>query len=458
LILMGTRGEANLAACCSRWLKKDLNKEHQLRNWTGILTQEQLIYAADDVLVLRPLLILLNKEIDGARLRQAADIELRCLPAIVWMAQSGVAFDMDAWKELGNQAEKEACELRQQLDQIAAGRSDGQLFDGSWNWDSPAQVKQALANLGVEVTDTNDESLAKVDNPLAQRIRDYREVRKRVTSYGDKWAKHIHTDGRVYPHWRQIGASSGRMACSEPNMQNLPRGNYRRCIVAPPGRVLIKADYSQIELRIAAKLTGDPGLLEAYKNGEDLHERTARMVLGVQEVTKEHRQLAKALNFGLLYGMGAKGFRAYARTSYGVELSEEEAIKYRRAFFEAYPGLARWHRQVGNSQNTPIECRTLTGRRCCGVQFFNEKLNLPVQGTGADGLKAAIGLMWERWRQVPDVVPVLAVHDEIVVEIGEPKSEPVTLWLKQLMIDAMAPMIKPIPVEVHFTLGTTWLG
>ena len=120
------------------------------------------------------------------------------------------------------------------------------------------------------------------------------------------------------------GSEAGRMSCSEPNMQQIPRdGAYRRCVQAPPGRVLVKADYSQIELRIAAKVSGDKALLEAYQRGEDLHTRTACDVLGISEVTKQHRQLAKALNFGLLYGMGARGFRAYAKGQYGVELKEE---------------------------------------------------------------------------------------------------------------------------------------
>jgi DNA polymerase family A len=109
-------------------------------------------------------------------------------------------------------------------------------------------------------------------------------------------------------------------------MQNLPRGEYRKCVAAPPGRVLVKADYSQVELRIAAKASGDKALMAAYERGDDLHTLTARQVLGIAEVTKEHRQLAKALNFGLLYGMGAKGFRNYARSHYGLGLTEDQAV------------------------------------------------------------------------------------------------------------------------------------
>jgi DNA polymerase-1 len=238
-------------------------------------------------------------------------------------------------------------------------------------------------------------------------------------------------------------------------MQNLPRGAYRSCVAAPPGRVLVKADYSQIELRIAAKVSGDKALIAAYERGDDLHVLTARQVLGISEVNKEHRQLAKALNFGLLYGMGAKGFRDYARTHYRVELSEEQAQSYREAFFRAYPGLRRWHRSMGDY---PCDTRTLAGRRVVGVAQFNEKLNLPVQGTGADGLKQAMALLWQRRSEYPNAVPVLAVHDEIVVECPESEADRTTQWLKAAMLDGMGPLVAPVPVAVEISVGRSWGG
>src|SRR5262249_35864562 len=158
-----------------------------------------------------------------------------------------------------------------------------------------------------------------------------REARKKVTAYGRDWLQYVDPNGRVYPHWKQLGAASGRMSCSDPNLQQVPHGPYRQCIVAPAGRVLVKADYSQIGLRAAAKITGDKALRKAYRRGEDLHVLTARKVLGIQEVSKGHRQLAKALNFGLLYGMGAARFRDYAQSQYGLTLTEDEAKRYRDA-------------------------------------------------------------------------------------------------------------------------------
>jgi DNA polymerase-1 len=212
----------------------------------------------------------------------------------------------------------------------------------------PSASNTGLRAIGIELPNANDDSLAAVDHPLAVLLRDYRSANKLATTYGKVWVKNAYRDGRLYPSWKQIGADSGRMACSAPNLQNLPRDlRYRACFRAPDCRVLVKADYSQIELRIAAKISGDAEMAADYQRGEDLHARTARTVLGIAEVTKEHRQLAKALNFGLLYGMGAKGFRDYARNNYGVDLSLENAQAYRSAFFKSYPGLAAWQRGIG---------------------------------------------------------------------------------------------------------------
>lgn len=406
--------------------------------------------------VLAPLWQALIGKVKEAGLVEAAEIEQRCLPAMVWMARNGVAFDRQTWKTLAGRARDEAHRLREELNQVAPPRS-GEMFTG-WNWDSPQQVKEVLALAGCPVENTADETLATVDHPLAGLLRRYRDASKRCSTYGADWLEHVQEDGRVYASWRQVGAASGRMSCSDPNMQQLPRGEYRRCVVAPPGRVLVKADYSQIELRIAAKESGDKALLDAYQRGEDLHTITARSVLGIKDVTKDHRQLAKALNFGLLYGMGARGFRQYAKGQYGLDLSEHEARRYQDAFFKTYPGLAAWHQRVRARKTA--ETRTVAGRR----RLLNDKtpdthrLNTPVQGTGADGLKRALALLWERREQCPAAFPVLAVHDEVVVEAEADHGDVAADWLRRAMLDAMAPLVRPVPVEVEVQVMRTWGG
>jgi DNA polymerase I-like protein with 3'-5' exonuclease and polymerase domains len=170
-----------------------------------------------------------------------------------------VAFDRAAWLALADEAEAKA--LSDRLDAQVPESARSGLF--GTNWDSPEQVKATFRALGVTLDSTDDEHLAAV-NPLAEALRDYRAVQKRGTTYGRAWLQHVSPDGRVYAGWRQIGADSGRMACRDPNLQNLPRDpRYRKCFVASPGRVLVKADYSQVELRIAAKIAGDERMVEA---------------------------------------------------------------------------------------------------------------------------------------------------------------------------------------------------
>jgi DNA polymerase I-like protein with 3'-5' exonuclease and polymerase domains len=453
---VGTKERVSLAACSQRYLGRALDKAEQRSDWSGNLSADQLAYAALDVDVLKPLWAALKSRIAEAKLEHAAAIECRCLPAIVWMSGRGVAFDQSTWEALAQTAADECVKTRAELDSTAP-TPPGSMFEG-WNWDSPKQVQEALAAVGCPVDGTSDWILSRVDHPLGELLRRYREVSKQATTYGLDWLKHVASDGRVYPLWRQFGAWSGRMSCSVPNMQQMPRGDYRRCVIAPPGRVLIKADYSQIELRLAAKIAKETVMIEAYRRGDDLHTLTAKQLLGKVDVTKSDRQLAKALNFGLLYGMGARGLRGYARTAYGVEMTEEQATAYRTKFFLTYPGLATWHRKTGCSGKMPVETRTISGRRLIGVKGFCEKLNTPVQGSGADGLKTALGLLWERRDQAPGTFPVMAVHDEIVVEADADRAEDAQAWLKAAMIDAMAPLADPVPVEVECSVGVTWAG
>jgi DNA polymerase-1 len=247
-------------------------------------------------------------------------------------------------------------------------------------------------------------------------------------------------------------------------MQQLPRDEdpdtkaavYKACVRALPGRSLVKADYSQIELRLACKLAREPAMLQAYQRGEDLHTQTARLMLGKHDVTKDDRQIAKSANFGLLYGMGAPGYRAYAKATYGLDLGEEQAERYRGLFFRAYPKLAAWH--ADTRRLAVRETRTLVGRRRQLPPAAPDtwRLNTPVQGSGADGLKLALALLWERRAECPGAFPVLAVHDEIVVECDEGRAEQAKTWVTEAMLDAMGPIADPVPVAVDAAVKRTW--
>jgi DNA polymerase-1 len=220
--------------------------------------------------------------------------------------------------------------------------------------------------------------------------------------------------------------------------------------------VLIRADYSQIELRIAAKVSGDAAMLAVYAAGEDLHTRTARQITGKAEVSAAERSLAKPVNFGLIYGLGTRSLRAKAKAEYGLDMTLEEAEQYRRAFFAGYPGIVAWHRRLRHQTDPAV--RTLAGRRCPlrEKHFYGTRANYIVQGTGGDGLKLALALLWERREDCPGAFPVLAVHDEIVIECDRDRADAAAAWLRRAMVDGMAPLVDPVPVEVQIDAASSW--
>src|SRR5262249_9192338 len=306
--------------------------------------------------------------------------------------------------------------------------------------------------LGFAVEDTTDETLAAIDHPFAQKLREYRYARWLDSTYGHEFLRHVAADGRVYADWNQLGNVAGRSSCSEPNLQQIPRdGRYRRCFVAPPGRLLVKADFAAAHLRIAAKIADEAKMIEAFQAGQDLHRLTARALLGKEGIGKQDRQLAKAVAFGLLYGMGAKGLRVYAKQRYGVDMTREEAGRHKRTFFATYPGLATWHRRTAAGKAGQTETRTLTGRRRLldPKTPLMHRLNSPVLGTEADAAKLALALLWERRDACPGARPVAFIHDEILIEADINQADAAAAWVKQAMLDGMAPLIDPVPVAVE---------
>jgi DNA polymerase-1 len=455
------KGRHTLKSVAARYLNRALDKSEQTSNWGGVLTDTQLAYAAEDAAVLVPLALALGDALTAADLWPVARLEMRALPAVVWLEQTGAPFATEAWCALSDAAVAEQLRLEQALTEESGQRD--LLGAGTVNWGSPAQVVRLLQTRGHAVQRADEETLCLLadQEPLARLLLDHREATKRAGTYGITWAqRHVHpTTGRVHANWLQLGSRAGRMSCTDPNLQQVPRTPaYRACFRPPAGRVFVIADYSQVELRIAAQICGDATMRAAYQVGADLHARTAATVLGCEEtaVTKEQRQLAKALNFGLQFGMGAKTLRAHAARDYGVQLSETEADRFRQKFFQTYPGLHRWHREHAGDKAAPIETRTLAGRRRQSVAKFTEQVNTPVQGTGADGLKAALALLWERRDVCRTAVPVFAVHDEVVVEVDATDADAVRAWLVSAMEDGMQPLLPDVPVVVESAIGADW--
>jgi DNA polymerase-1 len=376
-------------------------------------------------------------------------LEFSAVPAIVWMEAAGVPIDVGAWTALRDAALATLAAVDRELAETLPGV----------NVDSPTQLQRGLRDLGIDIPTTQEATLRGVEgrHPTVGLVLRRKQVKKQVSTYGDGYLRHVDaTTGRIHASYRLIGAASGRMSCSTPNLQNIPRDPaYRRCIrPTTAGRVLVKADYSQIELRIAAQISGDVAMRRAFQAGEDLHTTTARAVLG-REPTKDDRQLAKALNFGLLYGMGAERLRSYAQHDYGVTLSEQEAVRFRERFFQTYPGLRAWHRA---QHDGAVTTSTLSGRPRHFVRQFTEKLNSPVQGAGADILKGAMTRLWHDRASVPSAVPVLAVHDEIVCEVDTDEAERCAAWLREHMMAAGVALLPGVPVAVEVDIVADWSG
>ena len=301
---------------------------------------------------------------------------------------------------------------------------------------------------------------------------------ERNTTYGVTWLRHVQ-GGMVRPTWNQIGAATGRMTSTKPNLQGVPKkekGPYRECFIAEDGHVFVRADYSQIELRIAAKYANETKMIEAFKRGEDLHALTAANILNkpLSDVDEKDRQLGKAVNFGLIYGIAPPRLRESARDEYGVEVTILEAVSYREKFFRTYPKFQEWHDRVRGElkslkPNAKYETRSMGGRRrIIPVMTTNKEpkkrylnvsagLNSPIQMMGADGLKSALRFMWDRLEFAPCEIKVVHfVHDEIVIMVPEADAGDASDWLIECMKDGMSEYIKDVPFDVDAEIVTSF--
>jgi DNA polymerase I-like protein with 3'-5' exonuclease and polymerase domains len=485
----GKRLEHSLEACCKRELDVTLDKSHQTDDWSGYLSEEMLAYAAEDARVLLPLYEALEETLLATDQEWVMEIDERALLAGIEMAHHGVPVDKDRWLEIIEEAGAGLEELRERLDGLvgnppeeikkrnAKNKNVPEERKDKWNWDSPDQIKAAAESIDLELEETNMPYLKRVDHKFAGALLAYREIKSGLSTYGEKFfepteeGREVYLDGRLYPAWGMCNADTGRMSCAEPNVQNIPSKSrlkkVRECVIAPKGCHLVAADYSQIELRIVAKIAGEEKMREAYRKGEDLHIATARSITGREEVTDEDRQLAKAVNFGLLYGQGANGLCNYAHDKYGVEMSLEEAAEYRKRWFETYPAIRAWHSREGANFNSGDDSASTLAGRLRKVRTFMEKVNHPVQGTGADGLKLAMALFHERLPGHLDAKLVISCHDELVVECLEEQAEEVARFLEEIMVAGMNEVVNPgleadhpdwVPVEVEAEVVGSWGG
>ncbi|GIX66048.1 DNA polymerase I [Babesia caballi] len=451
-----------LGHVAERYLNLALDKSQQFSDWTlEPLFEEQVIYASRDTAVLLPLYFVLQEKLKNERLDTIAAIENKCVLAVCQMEQNGIRVDRDRLQSLQRELNAENAAAMQRL-----GEALGVTNNPNFNYNSQRQLLQALQQLKVMdksrrmlIQDTSERTLARnTYHPAVAALRDYRKTNKAVTAFTEKIPDHIDpATGRIYPNINQIGAESGRFSCDNPNLQQIPRDRrFRECFVADPGHKFVIADFSQIELRIAADIAEDRKMIEAYASGQDLHSLTASLVKGkpMSEVTKDERQLAKAVNFGLIFGMSLAGFRSYAESGYGVQLSVGEAREIYDSFFRNFSGITAWHERMKNSK--PMSVRTLSNRLSVFDQFsFTRSLNYPVQGTSADITKEAMALLVDRVGEFSGRM-VLCIHDEIILEVPDRHTDQALRVLIETMEAAGNKFLRHVPCEAVGSIGDSW--
>jgi DNA polymerase-1 len=406
---------------------------------------------------------------DAKLLHVYRDIEMPVLPVLFAMERHGVLLDTRLLEgqshELGNR-------LREiELDAYTVA---GQPF----NLNSPKQIQELLFERqklpvikktpsGTPSTDEDVLQQLALDYPLPKLLLDYRALAKLKSTYTDKLPRTVNRKtGRVHTTYGQAVAVTGRLSSNEPNLQNIPirtaeGRRIREAFIAPPGAVIVSADYSQIELRIMAHLSGDAGLLRAFAEGRDIHAATAAEVFAVDldAVSSEQRRYAKVINFGLIYGMSAFGLASQL----GVERGA--AQQYMDRYFARYPGVAAYMERTRGEAKSKGYVETVFGRRLWLPEIRSGNparrqgaeraaINAPMQGTAADLIKLAMIAVqgWiERGRLGTRLI--LQVHDELVLEVPAAEVETVKAELPGLM-SGVASLAVPIPAEVG--IGPNW--
>ncbi|MBL0435852.1 DNA polymerase I [Aeromonas hydrophila] len=399
-----------------------------------------------------------------------SEIELPLLPVLARMERLGTTIEPKLLHQQSQEIEVRLAELEKQAHELA-----GQEF----NLSSPKQLGEILfTKLGLPIIkktpkgapSTAEEVLAELAETyeLPQLLMEHRGLAKLKSTYTDKLPLMIKPQtGRVHTSYHQAVAATGRLSSTDPNLQNIPVRNeqgrrIRQAFIPCAGYKLVAADYSQIELRIMAHLSGDKGLLTAFAEGKDIHKATAAEVFGValEAVTSDMRRSAKAINFGLIYGMSAFGLAKQ------LGIGRAEAQKYMDLYFERYPGVLEYMERTRQQADAQGYVETLFGRRLylpdiksrnAGLRKAAERaaINAPMQGTAADIIKRAMINVdgWIRGIEDQSIRMLMQVHDELVFEIREEKLEEYIAIIKEKM-SAAAELHVPLVVEAG--IGDNW--
>ena len=434
-------------------------------------------YGAADADVTLRLVAPLQAEIEEKGLEKLLDLEMPLIAVLSSMEMEGIGVDVDFLHNMSKELSNRLGELEKEIYVIA---------EEVFNINSTQQLSDVLFKTiglpteGLKKTKSGHYSTAASvlddlkkfdDSGIINAILEYRELGKLKSTYVDALPSMVNeTDGRIHTSFNQTGAITGRLASSNPNLQNIPIRSevgqqIRRGFVARPGHQFFACDYSQVELRILAHISQDEALLNAFREGQDIHSTTAAAVYGIPlaEVTYNQRRFAKAVNFGLIYGMGA--FRL-ARDS---DLTLGEAEDYIKGYFERFPGIERYLEETRQTAKDKGYVETLFGRRRyfpvfkgqmggsnrqAWLRAEREAVNHPIQGTAADIIKIAMLRLHEALAANYKAHILLQVHDELLLEVPDDELNAV----KPLVIDIMSNAYKlDVPLKVDASMGANWL-
>ena len=407
----------------------------------------------------------LHEKMDAqAMLPLYTDVELPLCPVLARMEQAGFLVDRKALYDFGESLTSSIEQLQQSIWALA-----GEPF----NIQSPKQLGNVLFErlmlpAGKKTKtgwSTNADVLDKLRyEPIVRHVLEYRELTKLKSTYADGLLKVIGADGRIHTNFQMTITATGRLSSTEPNLQNIPvrrelGAGLRKMFIAAPGNVLVDADYSQIELRLLAHISGDEAMRAAFLSGEDVHRVTASQVFGVplEDVTAEERRRAKAVNFGIVYGISAFSLAQDIGVGYG------EAKEYMDAYFARFRGVRDYQKEAVRRAKALGYAETLFHRRrylpelnVPALRAFGERvaLNMPIQGTAADVIKLAMVHVDQRLRaEGMKAKLILQVHDELIVECPEAEREKAVQVLREEMEHAVA---YTVPLTADAGWGRNW--
>jgi len=426
-------------------------------------------YAAADADMTLQLARLLEKELQKEGLTKLfTEVEMPLVPVLLLMERNGVAVDAAMLKEMSQVLGGQVAKLEEKI--YAEAKHE-------FNINSPLQLGKVLfeemqlpttrRGKGKYSTEASVMEELRPVHPIAGYILEYRQLTKIKSTYIDTLPALVNPrTGRIHTSFNQTRTTTGRLSSSDPNMQNIPvrgelGGQVRQAFVAPAGTLLLGGDYSQIDLRALAHLSGDEALIQAFRNDEDIHAATASRLFGVppERITADQRRFAKTVNFGVIYGMSGYGLEQ------ATELSREEAGKFIKAYFEKYPGVRRYLDATKERAHRDGYVQTLLGRRryIPDIHSANRQvreaaermaINMPVQGTSADIIKIAmIDLAREMEKKRLKSKMLLQVHDELVFEVPEGEME----TMRALVLEVMEAAVKlNVPLKVDTKAGKNW--